>query len=68
MTRKVHNLQEARRKKRPNGWTLSEIEKRAAEEFKVYQEVAKNEPENLASGGDMGAILDEPEDDDDKPQ
>jgi hypothetical protein len=47
---------------------LSEIEKRVAEEFKVYQEIAKNEPENLASGGDMGAILDEPEDDDDKPQ
>jgi hypothetical protein len=64
MTQKIHDLQDARRKKRRSGWTMAEIEKRAAEEFKVYQKVAKDEPDNLASGGDMNTILDEPEDED----
>lgn len=57
------NLQDARQKKRKkNGWSLSEIEKRAAEERALYKKLAKNEPDELASGGDMKKILEESDD------
>jgi hypothetical protein len=67
MTKKVVDLGEARRKKRRHGWTMSEILKRAAEERALYQKIAKDEPDDITSGGDMKKILEEP-DDDDKPK
>jgi len=66
MTKKVLDLQDARRKKRRQGWSLSEIVKRAAEERALYEKIGSAEPPDLASGGDMKKILEEP--DDDQPQ
>lgn len=66
MTKKVLDLQDARRKKRRQGWSLGEIVKRAAEERALYEKIASEEPADLASGGDMKKILEEP--DDDQPQ
>ena len=69
MTKKLTDLQQARQNKRQKtGWTAEEIKKRAAEERAAYEKLAENEPDALASGGDMSNILEEPDnDEDDKP-
>lgn len=63
MTKKVLGLQDARSKKRRQGWSLSEIAKRAAEERALYEKIGTPGPADLASGGDMKKILEEPDDD-----
>lgn len=67
MTKKVTDLKKARQSKRAKtGWTIDEIKKRAAEERSAYKKLAENEPDALASGGDMSKILEEPDDDEKK--
>jgi len=64
MTKKVTDLKKARQKKRDKtGWTLEEIKKRAAEERAAYKKLAEEEPDALASGGDMSKILEESDND-----
>ena len=64
MTDKVTDLQKARKcKRQKTGWTTEEIKKRAAEERAAYKGLAENEPDALASGGDMSNIWEEPDDD-----
>lgn len=64
MTKRVLDLQDARRKKRRQGWSLSEIAKRAAEERTLYEKIGSAESADLASGGDIKKILEEPPHDD----
>jgi len=45
------------------GWSLSEIVKRAAEERALHEKTGSAEPADLVSGGDMKKILEEPNDD-----
>ena len=63
MIKKVLDLQDLRFKKRRQGWSLSEIVMRAAEERALYERIDSAEPADLASGGDMKTILGEPDDD-----
>lgn len=66
MPKKVLNLAEARQKKRlKTGWSLSEIERLAAEQRALHKRLAVKEPDEVTSGGDMKKILEEPEDDKD---
>lgn len=66
MPKKVTDLKKAQQDKRQKtGWAMEEIKKIAAEERAEYKELAENEPDALASGGDMSKILEE-EDDDEK--
>ncbi|MGH1438981.1 MAG: hypothetical protein ACRBBR_02620 [Cellvibrionaceae bacterium] len=58
--KKITNLQIARQEKRDKtGWTLEEIKKRAEEERERYKNNDLEEPDALASGGDMSKILEE---------
>lgn len=64
MPEKVTDLKKVRQDKRQKtGWTTAEIKKRAAEERAKYKELAADEPDALASGGDMENILEESDDD-----
>lgn len=64
MSKKVINLTEVRQKNRQkSGWTIEEIRERAAQERALYKGLAENEPDDLASGGDMKKILEEKGDD-----
>lgn len=63
MTGDLTDLQKARKKKREQtGWTIEEIKKRAAAERVRYKNLAEEEPDALASGGDMKKILEEDDD------
>lgn len=63
----VTNLKKARhRKRQKTGWTIEEIERRAAEERAAYKELGDAEPDALASGGNMDEIPEEPEDDEEE--
>ncbi len=65
MTR-VADLQRVRRQKRNRtGWTMAEIRESAAKRAAANRELERDEPANLASGGDMAAILDDNENDED---
>lgn len=62
---KVVDLQQVRRKKRDRtGWTMAEIRASAAKRAAANRQLEKDEPPNLASGGDMKTILDGNEVDD----
>ncbi|WP_158223005.1 hypothetical protein [Halovibrio salipaludis] len=51
------------RQRRPQRkWALEEIEQRAAEERARYSETTEDEPDALASGGDMEDISGEEDD------
>lgn len=64
MSEKVIDLQKTRQDKRQKtGWTTAEIKKRAAQDRAAYKELTENEPDALASGGDMSKILEESDDD-----
>jgi len=57
---KVTYLKTVRQEKRDKtGWTLEEIKKRADEERERYKNNDLEEPDALASGGDMSKILEE---------
>ncbi len=67
MTEKLTDIQKARHDKRQKtGWTVEEIKKRAAQERARYKNLTKNEPDTLASGGDMSNIAKEKDDDEEK--
>lgn len=64
MRKKIVDLQQARQAKRQKtGWTTAELKKCAAQERAAYKKLTKNEPDGLASGGDMTKILEEQNDD-----
>ncbi len=64
MPEKVTDIKKARQRKRQKtGWTTAEIQKRTVEERAAYKKLAQNEPDALASGGNMTKILDESDDD-----
>lgn len=64
-TKKIADLKKARQEKRKKkGWTMAEIKLRAAQERAAYKKLAQNEPDALASGGDMSETSKEPCDDD----
>lgn len=64
MSKKIANLQKIRQAKRQKtGWTAAEIKKRAAQERAAFKKLTENEPDALASGGDMANILEEKNDD-----
>ena len=67
MTEKITDLQKARRKKRDKaGWSIEEIKKRAEEERANYKKLTKEEPDALASGGDMTKIMEEEEEEEEE--
>jgi hypothetical protein len=62
--KKVVDLQAARRRKREKtGWTIEEIRQSAAKRLEETRRLGQFEPPNLASGGDMGKILEDDDDD-----
>lgn len=61
---KVTDLKTVRQEKRDKtGWTLEEIKKRAEAERERYKNNDLEEPDALASGGDMSKILEEDDND-----
>jgi hypothetical protein len=63
---KVDDITKAKQAKRQKtGWSMEEIKKQAAKDFKKYKEISKEnpEPEGFVSG-DMKNFLEENEDDD----
>ncbi len=63
MSKKIIDLTEVLQEKRQkSGWTIEEIRARAAQERALYKGLGENEPDELASGGDMKKILEETED------
>jgi len=53
----LEKAHQARRKKMD--WTMESIEQKAREEAAAYEKLAKNEPDAIASGGDMANILED---------
>ena len=59
----VADIQKARQDKRQKqGWSEAEIKQRAAQERAKYKKFSEDEPDALASGGDMSNILEESDD------
>lgn len=60
MTDEINDIEKARRKKRDkSGWSIEEIKKIAQQERAAYKKLCGQEPDALASGKDMGKILEE---------
>jgi len=60
MTKKISDIKKVRQgRRKKTGWTLEEIRKRADDENDAYKALDAHEPDALASGGDMGRILEE---------
>lgn len=58
MASKVVDIRpELQKRRRRKGWTIAEIEQRAAREAEAYRRQGKDEPGNLASGIDMKKII-----------
>ncbi|HEX7638345.1 MAG TPA: hypothetical protein VF457_08110 [Burkholderiaceae bacterium] len=56
--KKIVDLQAARRQRRDKtGWSIDEIRRSAARRAIENREHGKDEPPNLASGGDMNKII-----------
>jgi len=68
MSKEVSDLSKAREEKRDKtGWTLEEIKRKAAEDFKKYRKASQDneEPEGFHSG-DMKKFLEGRDEDDDE--